>query len=255
MKDYYQILGVSRTATQEQIKEAYRMLAKILHPDRFQGDAKTRKYAEERLKEVNEAYQVLSDPLKRQANDAAGVGDTTRSSDSAIPKPPKPVVSPTVIDFGEIEEGEMAHGEFTIDNQGGEAKELNINYPPDSWFAIGNVTSMSHDGVFPVRVPIWVENYKLTGEGSYLGTITVDIDGQVAQVEVLLRVIPDVEEELFPSYAPDPIAKTHPDFYPLVGRLKPSDLLAAMILVLLLLLILGSQGCRIFLDVLLHPLG
>ncbi len=67
-KDYYQILGVSRNATQDEIKKAFKKLAKELHPDRNPGD----KQAENRFKEVSEAYQVLSDPEKRREYDAFG---------------------------------------------------------------------------------------------------------------------------------------------------------------------------------------
>ncbi len=67
MKDYYSILGVSRNATQEEIKEAYKRLAKQYHPDRNPGD----KSAEEKFKEINEAYQVLGDPQKRAQYDRA----------------------------------------------------------------------------------------------------------------------------------------------------------------------------------------
>jgi curved DNA-binding protein CbpA len=65
MKDYYAILGVSREATQEEIKQAYRRLAREYHPDRHPGD----KAIEERFKEINEAYAVLSDPEKRARYD------------------------------------------------------------------------------------------------------------------------------------------------------------------------------------------
>jgi len=67
-KDYYQILGVARNASASEIKGAYRKLAMQFHPDRNPGD----KQAEERFKEMNEAYQVLSDPQKRARYDQLG---------------------------------------------------------------------------------------------------------------------------------------------------------------------------------------
>lgn len=67
-KDYYEILGVGRDASEEQIKKAYRRLAIKYHPDRNQGSPD----AEERFKELAEAYGVLSDPKKRRLYDQFG---------------------------------------------------------------------------------------------------------------------------------------------------------------------------------------
>ncbi|MDD2312417.1 MAG: J domain-containing protein [Petrimonas sp.] len=67
-KDYYKILGVSKSASQDEIKKAYRKLAVKYHPDKNKGDI----LAEERFKEIGEAYEVLKDPDKRKKYDQLG---------------------------------------------------------------------------------------------------------------------------------------------------------------------------------------
>ena len=66
--DYYKVLGVGKNASEEEIKKAYRKLARQYHPDTNQGDKK----AEERFKEISQAHDVLSDPDKRKAYDRGG---------------------------------------------------------------------------------------------------------------------------------------------------------------------------------------
>ncbi len=68
-KDYYKILGVNKNADQNEIKKAYRKLARKYHPDMNPGD----KAAEEKFKEINEAYEVLSDAEKRKKYDQFGI--------------------------------------------------------------------------------------------------------------------------------------------------------------------------------------
>jgi molecular chaperone DnaJ len=73
-RDFYEVLGVAKNASEEEIKKAYRKLAMKYHPDRNQGDGKekTAKAAEEKFKEVKEAYEVLTDASKRAAYDRFG---------------------------------------------------------------------------------------------------------------------------------------------------------------------------------------
>lgn len=81
VKDYYQVLGISRNVTEQETKKAYRKLAMKYHPDRNPGNEK---WANEKFKEVNEAFSVLGDPEKRKQYDQFGTvgtaGDMFRSA-------------------------------------------------------------------------------------------------------------------------------------------------------------------------------
>ncbi len=80
-RDYYEVLGVSRQASTDEIKTAYRRLAVKLHPDKNQGN----KEAEEKFKELNEAYSVLSDSQKRRSYDQFGHAGVQGGSPGGAP--------------------------------------------------------------------------------------------------------------------------------------------------------------------------
>jgi len=89
--NYYDVLGVARDATPEQVRSAYRALVQLFHPDRLRHlRPEVRAFAEERLRTLNQAYEVLSDPAKRAAFDRNGAA----GAPSAPPPPQRPTPSP-----------------------------------------------------------------------------------------------------------------------------------------------------------------
>ncbi|HUG55080.1 MAG TPA: molecular chaperone DnaJ [Vicinamibacteria bacterium] len=114
-RDYYEVLGVARNASDAEVKSAYRKLALKFHPDRNQGD----KAAEERFKEAAEAYSVLCDPQKRQRYDAyghAGVGGAAG-------------LDPTIFsDFGDILGDLFGFGDVFGRRRGGPRRGADLRY-------------------------------------------------------------------------------------------------------------------------------
>lgn len=84
-KDYYKVLGVSKTANEKELKKAYRELALKWHPDRNQGSEEEKLKADKMFKDINEAYSVISDPEKRRIFDMGGYDPTNPNGGGGFP--------------------------------------------------------------------------------------------------------------------------------------------------------------------------
>ncbi len=185
MDDYYQILGVPQDATVDQIKAVYRKLAHIYHPDETVLD---KKHATEKFKELNEAYAILSDPIKRAKYDAGYAPKRGGAAGAgARPAPPRPAVSPDPLDFGSLRPGDKRTARFKVTNLGGPVtREINFEYSPntDPWFQFALLSKR-----LPLEVEVSVDTEHLSAGRSYSGWIEVSLDGVTARVTLALSVL------------------------------------------------------------------
>ena len=179
-EDYYEILGVSQTATSEEIKRAFLDKSYLLHPDRLAGVPQSAKnMAEAELKKVNVAYDTLKDERTRKDYDLEW---------RRINEKTKPAVEPPVLRFDNVKPHEIQTGTFVIRNLGGPYQKINISNP-NSWLKIARWASLSDSDELPLRVEIEAEG-KEWGK-SYLEDIYVTLDDVAAKVTVQLQTMPE----------------------------------------------------------------
>lgn len=164
----YQVLEVSPEAGPDEIRHAYRAKVMAYHPDRLFG------VAEEKLKAINEAYEILRDADKR-----AEFHDDWLSRNS----PPRPEVDPPVLRFDNVAAGRSMTGHFGIRNSGGPYDSIHVSNP-ESWVTISGYSSLSEDDELPLRVDLEVRPDQW-GK-SCAETISVGLDDQEIQVPVEL---------------------------------------------------------------------
>ena len=137
-KDYYKILGIDKKASDAEIKKAFRTLAKKYHPDLHQGD----KANEEKFKEINEAYEVLSDKEKRQKYDAFGSNYDFRGGQNFNPS-----------DFGFGGFGNAGNGgtyyRYETNGSGGDFSDFfNMFFGGDSQSGSGKASGFNINDIF-----------------------------------------------------------------------------------------------------------
>jgi curved DNA-binding protein CbpA len=212
--DYYAILGVAKDATTNEIRGQYRRLMKKHHPDQYNGlkakyqeggDEVLLKLLEEKIREageccklLNEALEVLTDSEKRRQYDNETVAAPTVEE-------PKISISPQSISFGTMGGDEKKAAGFTVNNSGGPAASVNIDWESGrpSW---GELTiEPDEDNVFPIKVIIAVST-KTAKIGKKLKRILVTVDGRVYSCEIFLAV----RSATSIPVTPPPPAKTSP---------------------------------------------
>lgn len=155
--DYYEILGVSRNASEDEIKKAYRKMAMKYHPDRNPGD----KVAEEKFKEIKEAYEILSDAQRRSRYDQFGhAGVDPRMGGGA-----------QGFDFGDLGDifGDI-FGDVFGGGRGGQRAQRGADLVYNLEISLENAV---HGTTVNIRVPTWATCEECHGSGARKGTSPV----------------------------------------------------------------------------------
>ena len=175
-------LDLSPDATPEQIKEQYRLLVRIYHPDRFKS-TRDKAYAEEKLKTINRAYKRLI----RQEEGAR--------------IPPRLVINPAQLDFGKVMWGERSMQTFRVDNVGGPAERLNLSFSEDhNWFRVVTGRRVDPDNAMPMEVDVAVETRLLEPGETYTGWLAVHLDEAVERIPLSVTAVEEREPASLPSF-------------------------------------------------------
>ena len=188
--DLYQILGIDSKATPAQIKEAYLFKANILHPDRLGAmPERIRLKAEDELKRVNTAYEVLSNHAKRREYDESRKGVTIQPSSPpeyarSSGKPPKPQVHPAVIQFNDASPYVPQKGSFFVRNIGGPFNRVLISTTPE-WMKVVRTVPMQAGSKLPMKVDI--QAVGIQWGKVYSSEVIVKLDDKKTRVRVKLH--------------------------------------------------------------------
>ncbi len=177
MKDFYRILDLPRDASPQQIKDRYRQLVRIFHPDRY-PKPEDKAYAEQKLQEINEAYEALH-------------GDGSRGLRLASDRrPPLPVIYPEQVDLGAVVHGERAYAQLRIDNVGGFAQALNFHIEDGvDWFAITKGERMDPAKPLPMLLYVEARTASLPVGQVVENWLDIDLNGVRARSTIRMEVV------------------------------------------------------------------
>lgn len=175
MKDYYDVLDIPVTATRAEIRAQYKQLVRVYHPDRFR-DAADKAYAEEKLKQINIAFQVLC-------------GTPVQQVPQATAATPEPIADPPVLDFGRVRPGVKRKLSLQIGNSGAPASRVQLRRKGSSkLFRISNGKPVYADRPFPISYEVAVDTRHITPGTSHHEWLEIDLDGVLAHVELRLQI-------------------------------------------------------------------
>lgn len=231
-KNYYAILQIHEFAEPEVVEAAYKRLAKKYHPD-VNKDPNTKSY----MQELNEAYEILSNPFKREEYDQSQKSDIT--------------FSPVSLDFGTLEQNKSTSLSFQIFNSGGPANSVHIDWNIEPSWATIEILPHPSD-VFPITVTITVNTNSITPD-NYSSTIEIVVDEQVHYIPISLVVKPRVTPKPIAAIPIIPTTTTKTTFT--LGFLKNKRFWNSLILFLLSTLLWYSFPFGWFLAIFLLATG
>ncbi len=190
MKDYHRILEISTDATEEEIRAQYKRLVRIYHPDRF-TNPQDKTYVEQKLKEIAEAYHgLLADVRGLSSSPSSSFPLPDGASTQGSTLSPKPVVVPTLLDFGSITKGLQRSLQFQILNDGGVVNNLQLHYGNDpSWFKVTSGRRLYKSRPFPMVFAVIVDASRLQAGKSYYGWIRIEMDEAITQLSLSANVV------------------------------------------------------------------
>ena len=173
-QDYYEILGVDKDASQEEIKKAYRKLAKKYHPDLHPDD----KEAGERFSKINEAYEVLSDEKKRKQYDRFGKSGNFSQGQN---------FDPSSYDFSDIFSNfGSSNGSYTYSTSGGSSSGFSDFF--DTLFGGGFSSSSKKDSGFGSFVKNFTNGFKNKKKSKVNAKVSISLDEAIKGSKRVLKI-------------------------------------------------------------------